>query len=182
MTEAAEKIKMSETIPFWLAVVITALLPLPLAMYLGDYNVPLWVSFVVWAQYFVYGASPKAFGKIFIPFAVGALFSTAGMVLAAIFGQFMDAYLGLNLGFGLAVAVMVYSMRFFPLFREASLAYFNGMAMMLAVYFTGSCPLKGSCGPIVLPIVAGIWTIIVGWFGAFLGWFNVTITFPHPAK
>ena len=170
-----------ETIPFWLAVVITALVPLPLSLFLGKWNVPLWVSFVVWAQYFVYGASPEAFGKIFGPYAVGALFSTAGMVLTALLGQLFGSYVGLNLGFGIAVAVMVYVMRYVPLFQEASLAYFNGMAMMLAVYFTGSFP-SLNAGPVLVPVIAGLWAILCGWFGAFLGWFNVTITFPREVE
>jgi len=79
--------KTKETIPFWLAVVITALLPLPLGMFMGNWNVPLWCSFIVWAQYFVYGGNPGAFKKILGPFAAGALFSTAGMFLSALLGQ-----------------------------------------------------------------------------------------------
>lgn len=168
-----------ETIPFWLATMITALLPLPLGMFLGNWNVPLWCSFIVWAQYFVYGANPGAFKKILGPYAAGALFSTAGMFLSALLGQFTNPYLGLNLGFGIAVAVMVYSMRFVPAFQECSLAYFNGMAMMLGVFFTGSFPFAGGAAPLVAPLVAGAWAIVCGWLGTVFGWFNVTITFPR---
>lgn len=168
-----------ETIPFWLATMITALLPLPLGMFLGNWNVPLWCSFIVWAQYFVYGANPGAFKKILGPYAAGALFSTAGMFLSALLGQFTNPYLGLNLGFGIAVAVMVYSMRFVPAFQECSLAYFNGMAMMLGVFFTGSFPFAGGVAPLVAPLVAGAWAIVCGWLGTVFGWFNVTITFPR---
>lgn len=172
--------KTKETIPFWLAVVITALLPLPLGMFMGNWNVPLWCSFIVWAQYFVYGANPGAFKKILGPFAAGALFSTAGMFLSALLGQAMNnPYLGLNIGFGLAIAVMVYSMRFVPLFQECSLAYFNGMAMMLGVYFTGSFPNAAVAAPLVAPLIAGAWAIACGWLGSVFGWFNVTITFPR---
>ncbi|MCD6402099.1 MAG: DUF1097 domain-containing protein [Anaerolineales bacterium] len=175
--------KTKPTIPFWLAVVITALLPLPLGMYLGNWNIPLWVSFIVWAQYFVYGSNPAAFGKILGPFAAGALFSTAGMVLAAVFGTFIGSPLiATALGFGIAVAVMVGIMPKVPLFQECSLAYFNGMAMMLGVYFTGSHPYAGALTPVMAPIVAGIWAIISGWIGSVFGWFNVVITFPREIK
>jgi hypothetical protein len=66
-------------------------------------------------------------------------------------------------------------------FREGSLSYFNGVAMMLAVYFTQSYPALTS-SPVLMPIIAGIWAILVGWFGAILGWFNVTITFPKEVE
>lgn len=173
--------KTKETIPFWLAVVITALLPLPLALYLGKFNVPLWCAFVVWAQYFVYGAKPSAFKLIFPAFAAGALWSTAGMVATALLANALPFFVALCVGFGVAVAIMVYSMRWVPTFQEGSLAYFNGMAMMLAVYFTGQFP-ELTASAVLIPIVAGIWTILVGWFGAFLGWFNVTITFPKEVQ
>ncbi len=173
--------KVKETIPFWLAVVITALLPLPLGLYLGKFNVPLWCAFIVWAQYFVYGSKPSAFKKIFPSFAVGALWSTVGMVATALLSPVMHPFVALCIGFGVAVAIMVYSMRWVPLFQEASLAYFNGMAMMLGVYFTGSFPDIVS-SPAVIPIVAGVWTILVGWLGAIFGWFNVTITFPKEVE
>lgn len=136
---------MKNTIPFWLAVVITVLVPLPLGMFLGNWNIPLWVSFIVWAQYFVYGAAPAAFKKILIPFACGVLFATAGMFLGALGGMFMSPYLVLNIGFGLAIAVMVGIMPRVKLFQECSLAYFNGMAMMLGVSSPESTRLPVRC-------------------------------------
>lgn len=157
--------------------VITALLPLPLALYLGKFNVPLWCAFVVWAQYFVYGANPGAFKVIFPCFAAGALWSTVGMVATALLGTALPFLAALAIGFGVAIAFMIYTMRWVPAFQKGSLSYFNGMAMMLAVYFTGSYPTHIASGALA-PIVAGIWAILVGWLGAIFGWFNVTITFP----
>lgn len=171
-----------ETIPFWLATAITAVLFLPLALYLGKFNVPLWVTFVVWAQYFLYGAKLSAWKLIFPSFAAGALFSTLGMVLTALLAKIpalasASQLPALVIGFGFAVCIMVYSMRWSKTFQTASLAYFNGMAMMLAVYFTGSFP-HGATPDLTFPIFAGLWTILVGWFGVFVGWLNLKLTFP----
>lgn len=55
------------TIPFWLAVAITAIVFLPLTMFLGKYNIPLWVSFIVWAEFFAFGANVKDAGKLILP-------------------------------------------------------------------------------------------------------------------
>jgi len=173
--------KVKETVPFWLAVAITAVVPLPLALYLGKFNFPLWCSFIVWAQYFVYGSKPSAFKTIFPAFAGGAFWSTVGMVLTALLASALPFFPALVIGFGVAIAAMVYVMRWVPVFREGSLSYFNGVAMMLAVYFTQSYPALTS-SPVLMPIIAGIWAILVGWFGAILGWFNVTITFPKEVE
>ena len=175
--------KIKETIPFWLATAITAVLSLPLGLYLGKFNVPLWVTFIVWAQFFLYGAKLDSWKTIFPCFAAGALFSTLGMVLAALLMKIpaLAAANGLpaiGIGFGLAVCIMVYCMRFYKTFQTGSLSYFNGMAMMLAVYFTNSYPHGGTFN-ITFPIIAGLWTILVGWFGVLVGWFNVKITFPR---
>jgi Protein of unknown function (DUF1097) len=170
------------TIPFFIAVVITALLPLPLGLYLGKWNIPLWAAFIVWAQYFVYGASPAAFKTILPCFAAGALFSTAGMVATSVLGAFMHPFVALCIGFGIAVAIMVYVMDFIPAFQKGSLAYFNGMAVMLAVFFTGSFPQLQWATPVLAPIVAGVWAILAGWIGSVFGWFNVTITFPREVE
>ncbi|MFZ0530056.1 MAG: hypothetical protein WAL91_05920, partial [Propionicimonas sp.] len=79
----------------------------------------------------------------------------------------------------------VYSMKWWKGFQDGSLPFFNGISMVLAVYFTGSYP------PIVqgfaTPIFAGVWTILLGLFGALLALFNVWILFPRkvgasPAK
>jgi len=170
------------TIPFFIAVVITALLPLPLGMYLGNWNIPLWAAFVVWAEYFVYGSNPAAFKTILPCFAAGALFSTLGMVFTSALGTIMHPFIALLIGFGVAVGIMVYVMDYVPAFQKGSLAYFNGMAVMLAVYFTGSFPHFEWATPVLASIIAGAWSIVVGWLGSVFGWFNVTITFPHEVE
>ena len=47
-----ETAQTKETIPFWLAVSITVMFILPLGLYFGQYSLPLWVAFIVWAEYF----------------------------------------------------------------------------------------------------------------------------------
>jgi hypothetical protein len=66
---------------------------------------------------------------------------------------------------------MVYSMKWSRMFRKGSLPFFNGISMALAIYFTGSYPqlMTGAAAP----LVAGVWTILMGAFGALLGVFNV---------
>jgi hypothetical protein len=39
-------------IPLWLAVAITVLVSMPFGLWLGKFNVALWCSFIVWAEYF----------------------------------------------------------------------------------------------------------------------------------
>ena len=75
---------------------------------------------------------------------------------------------------------MVYSMRWSQTFQKGSLAFFNGISMALTIYFTGSYPqvVTGSAAP----LWAGVWTILMGAFGALLGVLNVWLTFPREVK
>lgn len=41
---------MTGRIPFWAAVGFTAVISLPLGLYLGKLNLPLWVAFIVGGQ------------------------------------------------------------------------------------------------------------------------------------
>jgi hypothetical protein len=36
-----------DRVPMWLAVAITVVVSLPFGLWLGDYNLPLWVAFIV---------------------------------------------------------------------------------------------------------------------------------------
>ena len=168
-------------IPFWLAVALTAIFFLPLTMFLGKYNIPLWVSFIVWAEYFVFGAKLKEVGALVLPcFPAGAVICALGWVASFALVPKIPANGGLWaywIGFGIFVGFLVKLMDFVPVFQKGSLAYFNGMTMTIAVLFTGSYPAL-STHPLMQPVLAGIWTIIAGLFGLFLGWFNMTITFP----
>ena len=58
-------------VPLWLAISITVVVSLPFGLWLGDYNLPLWVSFIVWAEYFVLGAKPAALKVIIPAFLIG---------------------------------------------------------------------------------------------------------------
>jgi hypothetical protein len=169
-----------ETIPLWLAVAITVVVSLPFGLYLGEYNLPLWVAFIVWAQYFALGAKPEAL-KVMIPSFVLAAALTGGIMAAvAITAPQLPENLALAIGLFIGVGAMVYIMRFSETLQAGSLPYFNGISMLLAVYFTGSHPQVFTTEPGLVPLVAAAWAILGGLLGAALGWFNVTITFPRP--
>ena len=64
---------MRDRVPIWLAVAITVAVSLPFGLWLGDYNLPLWVAFIVWAEYFVLGGTPSALKVIIPAFMIGVL-------------------------------------------------------------------------------------------------------------
>jgi len=173
------------TIPFWLAVAITAIVFLPLTMFLGNYNVPLWVSFIVWAEFFTFGANIKDAGKLILPaFPAGAIICGLGWSASFALVPLIPATGGLWaywIGFGIFVGILVKLMDWVPVFQKGSLAYFNGMTMCIAVLFTNSYPSITS-NAVLSPLVAALWTIVAGFFGLFLGWFNMAITFPKEVK
>jgi hypothetical protein len=181
--------KTKETIPLWLAVAITVVVSLPFGLWLdnvgGDLNLmnlPLWVAFIVWAEYFALGAKPDALAKIIPSFGLSVILTAATMFL---FVYLNDQIVPADWPEGTALAValfigvagMVYIMRFWTVLQAGSLPYFNGISMLLAVYFTSSIP--AGTDPYLAPWVAAVVAIMAGLLGAFLGWFNVTITFPR---
>jgi hypothetical protein len=183
--------KTKETIPFWLAVGITAILFLPLTIFLGKYNIPLWVSFIVWAEYFAFGGTvKKAYKFILLAFPSGSIICTLGFIASfslaaavpALAGPSGSSMWGMWVGFGIAVCVLVYLMKFVKVFADGSLAYFNGMTMLIAVFFTSSYPAGKDLAVQTNLLVACLWNILAGYFGLFLGWFNVAITFPREVK
>lgn len=185
------EVKTKATIPFWLAIGITAIVFLPLTMFLGKYNIPLWVSFIVWAEFFNFGATVKKAGKYILPaFPAGAAICAAGFVasfslsaaIPGLAGPSGSGMWGMWVGFGVAVCVLAYIMKFSKVFSEGSLSYFNGMTMMIAVLFTNSYPKNPDLSIQVNTIIACFWTILAGYFGLFLGWFNMWITFPKEVK
>jgi hypothetical protein len=164
-------------------VAITVVVSLPFGLYLGNYNIPLFVAFIAWAEYFALGAKPEAL-KIIVPaYAVGVILTAASMFVWVLLRAYMDANLALAISLFVFVGFMVYIMKYFPVLSKGSLAYFNGISMLLAVYLTNSYPFATSdpatWDALVAPWVAGGWAILAGWLGHLLGWFNVTITFPH---
>ena len=174
-----------ETIPLWLAVGITVVVSVPFTLWLGTYNLAVWVSFIVWAEYFALGAKPAALRTILPSFAYSAILT--GLTLAAIpLLGFLPSLvapgdLAVALALFVGVCFMVYSMRWAKVFADGSLPFFNGISMVLAVYFTSSFPQIG-VAPGLAPIFAAVWTILLGAFGAARGVFNVWLTFPRPVR
>jgi hypothetical protein len=176
-----ETAKTKDTIPFWLAVSITVMVILPLGLYFGQYSLPLWVAFIVWAEYFALGAKAGNITTIIPAYTSGALWGVAMILLytwlatiitgAAVFSLYIALFVG--------VSAMVFAMRYFKVFQIGSLPYFNGLSMLLAVYFVGAHP-AFTTNAYVLVLMAGAYALAGGYLGWIIGWFNVTITFPRP--
>lgn len=175
------EIRTKETIPLWAAVSITVLVSLPFGWFLGVYNLPVFVSFIVWAEYFALGARPRALRVIVPSFTMSAALTGVAMAVAAVLEPSISSNAAFAVCLSVGAGVMTWAMRFSATLRAGSLAYFNGISMLLAVYLTESFPTTAfTTDPVLLPLVAGAWTILGGLLGAGLGWFNVTITFPRP--
>lgn len=170
-----------ETVPLWLAVAITVVVSLPFGLYLGEYNLPLWAAFIVWAEYFALGAKPQALRIILPAYATSAILTGVTMSAVAITAPNLPENAALAIGLFVGVGAMVYIMRFSKTLEAGSLPYFNGISMLLAVYLTGAYPTTAfTTEPGLMPLVAAGWAILAGLLGAALGWFNVAITFPRP--
>ncbi len=185
MSDQKKQVKTVNRIPFPLAVGLTACFSLPLCMFLGKYNLALWVSFIVWAQYFLYGAELKKAARIVVPcFSAACALCTVGWVFAYALQRVIPGADGLWaywVGFGSVIMVFTKIMDFVPIFREGITSYYNGLTMTIAVLFTQSYPVF-SDHYLMQPIQAGIWTIISGLFGLLLGWFNTWVTFPREVE
>lgn len=183
--------KTRDTIPLWLAVAITVVVSLPFGIWLGRWNLPIWVSFIVWAEYFVFGAKWQGLLKIvpayIIGVAVAEIIMTGYVWLSDVFGT-AHIYKPTDLALGVAsfvgFCIFIYVMKYLPIIGENTLPYFNGVSMGLAVYFTGAFvqPFSPTASVYVLPLIAGFGAVLAGLLGAFLGWFNVTIMFPRPVR
>jgi hypothetical protein len=186
------------TIPLWLAVAITVCVSLPFGIWLGNWNLPIWASFIVWAEYFAMGATPSALRTIVPAYILGvvvaAIIMTAYMLLAQALGTgtivsvgdwaFTYNNLALFIAAFVGFCVFIYAMKWFPVTQTGTLPFFNGISMGLAVFFTGAFvkPFAADIDPNLLPAIAAVGAILAGLLGAFLGWFNVVILFPRPAK
>ena len=181
-----------DTIPLWLAVAITVCVALPFGIWVSQINkdlvnIPIWASFIVWAEYFALGAKPSALKTIIPAYILGVIAAAIIMTAYAVLGSTLKDKLITPTDLSLFVTcfigfcVFIYAMKFFPVTQTGSLPYFNGISMMLAVYFTGAFPTNlFTTDANFFPLVAGVWAILAGLLGAFLGWFNVTILFPRP--
>ena len=176
-----ETAKTKDTIPFWLAVSITVMVILPLGLYFGQYSLPLWVAFIVWAEYFALGATAGTIKTIIPAYTSGALWGVAMILLYTWLATFITgaAVFSLYIALFVGVSAMVFAMRYFKVFQIGSLPYFNGLSMLLAVYFVGAHP-AFTTNAYVLVLMAGAYALAGGYLGWIIGWFNVTITFPRP--
>lgn len=182
-----------DRVPIWLAVAITVVVSLPFGLWLGDYNLPLWVSFIVWAEYFVLGGRPSALKVIIPAFLIGVIGAAAITTFTVVLEEVLAgaslvadddiaSYIGMFVGF----CVFLYLLRYVPmdLFGSASLPHFNGVSMMLGVFFTGAWLTAAPEGmsPLLEPTLAAVGAALAGMLGCFLGWFNVTILFRVPTE
>jgi hypothetical protein len=182
------------TIPLWLAVAITVCVSLPFGIWLGKYNLPLWAAFIVWAQYFAMGAKPSALKTVIPAYSIGVVGAAIIMIVYAAVskafgtgslftaGEFAITYDNVAL-FAACLAgfcVLIYAMKFMPVTLAGMTPFFNGISMLLGVYFTGAFlkPFDG-IDAIWMPAAAAVGALLAGLLGGALGWFNVTIMFPH---
>jgi hypothetical protein len=187
-----------DTIPLWLAVAITVVVSLPFGVWLGNWNIPIWASFIVWAEYFALGAKPEALKTMVPAYTLGvivaAIIMIAYMLTSKAFGtgtvftsgEFAFTYDNAALGLACFVGfcIFIYAMKYAPVTQTGSLPFFNGISMMLAVFFTGAFSkaivVEGVDAAILAPTVAAVGAWLAGMLGAFLGWFNIAIMFTHP--
>ncbi len=187
MAETMEKKQIVERIPLPWAVSLVCVFSLPFGLFLGKFNFPLWVSFIVWAEYFTLGANPSTWRLIFpsIPAgaAGGALWVLTSIVYTSSTSHQLALFVGLTIGALVWVTILLYVMPRVQAFTAGSLAVFNGLTLFLGVYFTRSTPQVGAMGsPYWVVLWAFIWTTLMAYFGWFLGWLNVTLTFPKEVK
>jgi hypothetical protein len=184
------------TIPLWLAVAITVCVSLPFGIWLDKYNLPLWAAFIVWAQYFAMGGKPSVLKTVVPAYVIGvigaALIMTAYMLLSTNTGAGTIFSIGdwslTNDNVALFAAclvgfcILIYAMKWMPVTLAGMTPFFNGISMLLGVFFTAAFvkPFPADLDPVLLPAAAAVGAILAGILGAALGWFNVVIMFPHP--
>jgi hypothetical protein len=184
-------VEKKDTIPLWLAVAITVVVSLPFGLWLGQYNIPLWVAFITWAEYFALGARPEVLKTMVPAYLIGVVETVLILTLTTWFiNLFGDAKiytagdLAIAAAFFIGFCVAIYTMRYIPVVQGANtLPFFNGITMCLAVFFTGATGWIAANGAGVdqylIPTIGGIGAALGGLLGAVLGWFNVTILFPR---
>lgn len=190
---AVDAAAMRDRVPMWLAVAVTVVVSLPFGLWLGDYDLPLWVAFIVWAEYFVLGGKPSAIKVIIPAYMIGVIGAMAITTATAFLERALNgatlvaeddlaAFIGMFLGF----CVFLYAVRWvkMDLFGSASLPFFNGVSVMLGVFFTAAfiSAAPSDIDPVLEPAVAAVGTALAGLLGVFLGWFNVTILFRTPVR
>ncbi len=185
-----------DTVPLWLASAITVVVSLPFGLWLGQYSLPLWVAFIVWAEYFTLGARPAALRIIVPAYLLGVSGATLLLLAytltarAAGDAQLLVANdLAMFVAFFVCFCLLIYAMRFARVTQVGTLPFFNGISMLLGVYFTHAYIAAAGltydaatyATSLEMPVMAGIGAALAGLLGAFLGWFNVVIMIRRPA-
>jgi len=176
-----------QRVPLHWAVPIVVALVLPLAFFLGEFNLPVWVSFIVWAEYFALGAKPQTWRLIIpsIPYGAttAALWCASAILIAKMIGGNHGLFWGYVIGNFIFITPWMYFLPRVHAWASGSLAVFNGLTLFLAVYFTGSIPRVGPMtDPYWVVLWSLIWTVLLAYFGWFLGWLNVALTFPTVSR
>ena len=174
-----------ETIPLWIAVGITVAVSVPFTLWLNHWNLAVWCSFIVWAEYFALGAKPAAAKTIVPAFASSAIGTAVLLAIITLLGSWPKMVatgdLAVIVVLGVGCGVMVYFMKFWKTLQVGSLPFFNGISMALAIYFTSSFPHVTDQAALAA-LWAGVWTVVLCVFGVLLGMFNVWLTFPREVK
>jgi hypothetical protein len=185
ITPEAPTSHVKETIPLWVAVGITVAVSVPFTLWLHQWNMAVWCSFIVWAEYFALGAKPAVAKTIIPAFASSAIGTAILLAIIQLLGSWPKVVVAGDLAvivvLGVGAGLLVYCMKFWKVLQAGSLPFFNGISMALAVYFTSSYPHitdQASLGA----LWAGVWTVLLGVFGVLLGMFNVWLTFPKEVK
>lgn len=175
-------------VPLPWAAAIMVVLVLPLGFYLGRWNLPLWVCFIVWAQYFALGAN-LATWRIIIPslsfgIVIGALWCSSSVALMSYLASHMSPINGTYAAYALTsllwVPLLVYGLQWTPAFNAGTLSVFNGFTLLLAVYFTATAPPVGPMdNPYYVVWWSCLWTVLNGFIGWTFGWLTIFLTFPH---
>lgn len=178
----------SPRIPLPWAASLMLLLVLPLTFYLGVWNLPLWVAFIVWAEYFALGAKLSTWKVILPSLPFGALVGALWCASATYLSQFIEPYVGslhsVYLAYAISnlfwVTLIVYGCQWTEAFQKGTLAVFNGFTLQLAVYFSGSLPkIESIDGSYEIIAASFFWAVALAYFGWFLGWFNAVLMFPR---
>jgi hypothetical protein len=176
--------KTKERMPNWLAVALSVVVSLPFGLWLGDYSLPLWIAFIVWAEYFMFGSSLGGLRTLIPAFMFGVVMAGAvqsfAILLTNLFGGAhlvaagdLATAVAYFIGFGVAVFLMDY----IKVLRDGTLAYFQGIAITLGAIFTGQgVAYVGHSGHAYALLVGSvIVTALACLLGSFIGWLNVTL-------
>ncbi|MCR8922642.1 DUF1097 family protein [Dasania sp. GY-MA-18] len=163
----------------WLAIAITVAIVMPLALWLGEYSFALWCSFIVWSEFFLFGANVSCLKLIIPTFSLGVVLTAITLLSIPVF-DFLPSLISQSdissiVALFLGVAFMAYIINLSDYLKRGTLPYFNGVSMMLAIFYTGSFPSDGLNLPDI--VVASLWTVFLGCFGGLMGVFTVWLTF-----